>query len=390
MINLKWLIITALLSTGKAAWSQPLENPTDAERPAISVEQLEKLADGPTRVSLQHENASLDEVLKDATRKLGVPFGLSARIGARGPVTLDLKDAPLWTVWDALRQQVQVDRKGPTIAPRGPLLLTPVTIAAHQTTFENSLFQIRTVGLRQTDKGWTMVVNLVADPKIEISPSSGRIQLTEAIDDQGNNLLAHEVRTSTLYSTMASVWYSSLSQIRQARLGKRLLRLRGTISGNAILKRENWEVPVADLPVQRIIERDGNREILRIGEVRRDDDKGRYFVELSREVKSLINYRFWGATKLRANSLHNAALISGVRLEDAKGSRFYLRKSDANANYEDETYRYEWTGRFDARPEDRRPDEVLPDGEPAKLVWPLPGEMHRFEMPFELKDVPIN
>jgi hypothetical protein len=378
------------LSIGLPVQAQPLENPAEAEGPAISVEQLEKLLDGPTRVSLRHENANLDVVLKDATQKLGVPFGLSARIGARGPVTLDLKDAPLWTVWDVLRQQVQVDRKGPTIAPRGPVLLTPLTTATHQTTFENSLFQVRTLGLRQNNKGWTMVVNLVADPKIEISPSSGRIQLTEALDDQGNNLLAHEVRTSTLYSTMASVWYSSFSQIRQAPLGKRLLRLRGTISGNAILKRENWEVPLADLPVHKIIERDGNSEILRIGEVRRDEDKDRYFVELSREVKSLINYRFWGASKLRANSLYNAALISGVRLVDAKGSRFYLRKSDVSANYEDETYRYEWTGRFDAKPEDRRPDDVLPGGEPAKLVWPLPGEMHRFEMPFELKDVPIN
>ncbi|HEY0074540.1 MAG TPA: hypothetical protein VGB77_10585 [Abditibacteriaceae bacterium] len=390
MINLKWLFVTAFLSAGKAAWSQPLENPTEAEGPVISVEQLEKLVDGPTRVSLRHENANLDVVLKDATRKLGVPFGLSARIGARGPVTLDLKDAPLWTVWDALRQQVQVDRKGPAIAPRGPLLLTPVVIQSQQVTYENSLFQVRTLGLRQNNKGWTMVVNLVVDPKIEISPSSGRIQLTEAVDDQGNNLLAHEVRTSTLYSTMASVWYTSLSQIRQAPLGKRLLRLRGTISGNAILKRENWEVAVADLPAQKTIERDGNTEVLRMSEVRRDDDKDRYFVEVSREVKSLINYRFWGATKLRANSLHNAALISGVRLEDATGSRFYLRKSDANANYEDETYRYEWTGRFDAKPEDRRADDVLPDGEPAKLIWPLPGEMHHFEMPFELKDVPIN
>lgn len=378
----------AMVSVCLPVHSQPLEKPSEIEIPALSIEQLTEIVGGPTRVSLRHENAELDAVLKDATQKLGVPFALSTRMGAKGLVTLDLQEAPIWQVWDALREQVQVNRKGPSIAPRGALLLTPLPAQGQQVTYENRLFQLRPLSLRQNEKGWTMVVHLVADPKIEIGSSSGRIQLTEAVDEQGNNLLAGEVRTSTLYTTMPAVWYSSFSRIRQAAVGKRLIRLRGTISGNAIMKRENWEVPLANLPGQKIIERDGQTEILRVSQVRRDKED-RYFVELSREVRSLINYRFWGAAKLRANSLLNATLFRDVRLEDAKGRRFYLRKSDAEAGYEDEVYHYEWTGRFDAKPEDRRPDDTLPEGEPAKLIWPLPGAIHRFEMPFELRDVPI-
>jgi hypothetical protein len=368
--------------------SQPLEKTAEPELPALSVAQLSQMVGGPTKVSLHYDNADFDAALKDVSTKFDVPFAFSARTGPKGPLTLDLHDAHLWTVWEALRGQVQYDRKAPSIAPRGSLLLTPTLAERTYSTYDTSLFQVRTLGMRTNDKNWTMTLAVVADPKIEIAPSSGRVHLTEAIDDEGHNLLSDDVHASFLYPTMSSVYYSSVSQNRPEKVGKRLVRLRGVITAYAILKREPWEVTLTDVPAEKTAVRDGVTEVINVANVQRDE-KDHYSVELSRALKSLINYRFWDSRQTRLNSVYNYALFSSVQLQDAQGRKFYLHHTNVDADYDNEIYLYTWTGRFERAPENQA-DAILPEGEPTKLIMNLPLEVQRFELPFELTDVPIN
>lgn len=369
--------------------SQPIEKPVEAELPTISIAALSDLVGGPTKIPLHYENAALDSVVKDASQKFEVSFALSARTGAKGPITLDLPPVPLWTAWEALRNQVQYDRTAATVAPRNALVISPLAAERPYLTSETPLFQVRALGARVSEKAWTLTLYIVADPKIELAPSSGRVHITEATDDEGNNLMNSEIRTSLLYQTMPSVYYSALSQDRPAKLGKRV-HLRGTVTAYAILKREPWEVDLNTAHAEKTIENHGVREVFSVTGVSRDEDKERYKLELSRALKSLINYRFWGGTQTRFNTVYNYALFSDVQLLDAQGRKFYQRGTGADANYDNETYLYNWTGRFGRTPENRTADEPLAEGEPAKLIWNLPGELHRFEMPFELNDVPLN
>ncbi len=356
----------------------------------MSVAQLADMVGGPTKVSLHYENADFEVVMQDASKKFAVPFALSARTGAKGPVTLDLQDAPLWTVWSALRDQVQYDRKAASIAPRGALLLTPTLAERTYAAYDTPLFQVRTSGLRLSEKSWAMTLAVVADPKIEIAASSGRVRLTEALDDQGNSLMDDEIRSSSLYLTMPSLYYASLSQNRPEKIGKRLVRLRGIISAYAILKRDVWEIALADLPIEKTAVRNGVTEIISAANVQNEEEKKPYNVELTRAVKSLINYRFWDSTQTRLNSIYNYALFSNVQLQDAQGRTFFLRRTNVDATYDNEIYFYNWTGRFERTPENRKDDDILPEGEPTKLIWSVPSAIQRFEIPFELTDVPIN
>lgn len=381
-------LLAGLLS---AVQSQPLEKPTEAEPPHLSATELSDLIGGPTKVPLHFENADLNDVIKEVTAKFGVPLALSVRTGSKGPVTFDLPDATFWEVCDILRTQVQYDRNGPKVAPtRSLLLIPPVT---PYITHNTPLFQVRTPGFRTSDKGWTITLYLITDPKLEIAQSSGRIRLTEVIDEQGRNLVENpteEVRTSTLYSTVPSLYYSSLSKTGAKPEGKKIVRVRGVVSAYAVLGREPWEISLKELPQEKTIVRDGVTQTLNISAVQRDEDKERYNVELSRSYKSLINYRFWPGSETRKNYVYNYALYAGIQLLDAQGRKFFLRRMNSDANYDNEIYFYSWTGRYERTPEDKREDDILPEGEPAKLIWPLPGEIRRFEVPFELTDVPIN
>ena len=254
--------------------------------------------------------------MQDAATQFSVPFALSARTGAKGPVTMDLSDAPLWTVWAALQEQVPRPARRFDFTPRGALLLTPIVAGRAYATYDTALFQVRTSGLRLSEKSWAMTLAVVADPKIEIAPSSGRVRLTEMVDDEGNNLLDDEIRSSSLYLTMPSLYYSSLSRKRPEKIGKRLVRLRGTISAYAILKRDVWEINLADLPAEKNVIRNGVTEIFTAANVE-EEEKKLYNVELTRAIKSLINYRFWNSTQTRLNSIYNYALFSSVQLQCA-------------------------------------------------------------------------
>ncbi len=389
-----WKAYVALaVFVGLLLWpvqSQPpqhLEKPLEAKLPSLSAAQLSDIIGGPTKVSLHYENADFNAVMKDASEKFDVPLALSAQSGPKGPVTLDLKDAPLWAVYEALRTQVQPDRNGPKATPYHTLLIFPDSII--YATQETPLFQVRTSGLRAHATGWTMAIYLLTDPKFEIALSTGGIRLTEAIDEQGNNLLVDEVRSSSISSTVPALYLIPLSQRGAKPKGHKLVRLRGVVAAYAIVKRKAWEVPLKNLPQEKTIMRDGRPETLTISELQREG-KERYKVELSRVYKSLIDYRFWNSTQMGLNHVSNYALFSRVQLLDAQGHKFYLQQIKTDVNYNDEAYSFDWTGHFERTPEDRRDSDILPEGEPVKLIWSLPGEIHRFEIPFELTDVPIN
>ncbi len=370
------------------AQAQPLEKPAEAELPHISVAQLSTLVGGPTKVSLHYENAELDTVIKEVSKKFAVPIALLQRTGAKGLVTFDLQDAPLWTVWETLRAQVQYDREGPKASARRSLLLLPVTTP--DTTCETPLFQVRTSGLRTHAKGWSMAFYFVADPKVDIALSASLVRLTEAVDEQGNPFSVENVRATWISSTVPSLFYTSLSQTGAKPTGKKLARLRGVLTAYAILQREDWEMPLEKLPAEKIGTHDGVKEILSVSAVQPEETKERYNVELNRAFKSLIAYRFWNGAQTRANWAYTSALFAKVQLQDGQGRSFYLRQIKRDDNYENEFYFYNWIGQFERTPEDRQDSDILPEGEPVKLIWSVPTAIYRFELPFELTDVPIN
>ena len=385
-----WKLLFAFVCFALPTVAQPIEKPSEAELPHLSVAELSEMVGGPTTVSLHYENADFDAVLKEVSQKFGVPLALSPRTSAKGPVSLDLPGAPLWKVWETLREQVQYDRKGPSETPRRALLLTPVLAGRTYATYDTPLFQVRTLGLRLSDKSWTMTLAVIADPKIEIGASSSRVRLTEMVDDEGHNLLDDEIRSSTLYLNSPSLYYASLARKRPEKIGKRLVSLKGVISAYAIVKRQSWQISLADLPVEKTTTRNGITEIISATSVQNDKEKDRYNVELSRAIKSLINYRFWSSAQTRFNNAFNYALFSSVQLQDAQDRNFSLRKTSVDANYNDEAYFYTWSGRFERTPENKSDDDIKPEGEPAKLIWSVPTSIERFEIPFELTDVPIN
>lgn len=368
--------------------AQPRQPPAEPEVPLLSTAQLSQLLGGPTKATLRFENADMGEVIRAASQKFNVPLALTARTAAKGPVTLDLQEQTLWAVWSELRSQVQYNRTGASVTPRNSLLITPPTEVKPALTFDAGMLQVRTTGARVRGENWTLAISAITDPKLDIASPYMRLKITEAVDDNDNDLMATNDRPRYFTRQSPSLWVGSFQQPSPANLGTRIVRLRGMVTGYAIVNRERWEVPLNTLPQERRFDHDGNRDALLVSSMAPGDKPGRYEVELSRVQRPGINIRFWDAATLQSEQAFNQALFGDVSLVDDKGRTFYLHKSNMDSESDDSVVTRIWKSTFGRTVREGETETAeAPTGEPAKLIWNVPREVRAFGLPFEFNDV---
>jgi hypothetical protein len=383
----RFLFCAALLCAPHGAFAQPvLPRPTPSSH-TTDATTLTRLLNGPTKISLNYENADFSVVLKETGQRFGVPLALSTRTAPKGPLTINLTDQPLWTVWETLRANVEYSRTALSEPPRGALLITPVIESNSLSKMEAGVFQLRATSARLSRKSWSVVLSMFVDPKLDIVPSSTRLRVTEAVDENGRNLLTSDDRTSGMYTQMPLLWVSQVSQAKPENIGGRLARLRGVISTTVVLNRQLWEVPLADLPAERTVNRAGNEEALTVADIKPVSDD-RFELQLARVQKLLINPRFWESAQIRRNELFNLALFSDVKVLDAQSRAFYLAKTNYDSSYDDAAISRIWTATFSRKPrEGTSAAGTEPQGAPAKLIWSVPGDVLTVELPFEFNDL---
>ena len=400
-ISPRLIVLCALFVGSLSACAQPPEILPEAEIKPLTLAEVENLIGGRTAVSLQVENAEMPDVLAAAKRETGFAWRLAPRTVARGPVTLNLKDQPIWALYDALRGEIEYNRRGSeTALGREEIPLSTSTLFQPLSIQDKGLMQLRAGRPRVTNKHWIVPLTIFVDPKLELVPNSTRVRLLSATDEKGNDLLGRD-RLSSWYRQYPLMWGTQIAQLRPDDMGEKITNLSGVLQCSVVLKREPWEIPLkaAEFPVFRRYARGHDSETLSIDAVTVNAD-GTYEVQATRIRQQLINPRFMPTPELRRMEVFNYSVFNSIKLLDAQGREFPLVKSSSRAENEDATLMRSVTAIFGRAPRATTATPVTtttpadaeptgPQGEPALIVWSVPTEMRPVEVPFEFTDLPL-
>ncbi len=154
----------------------------------------------PTLVTLSLDGASPKEVFLELSRVSGYRFAMPEGDAAKGRLSIDAKDKPLWEVLKSLNAQTGIeviaDRSGfavhkdgesvtPFVHLAGPFRFTAEEIGQSSSTL---LKRTKSGPIRVWDEGYTVKVRLDAEPKITLLGLSS-LKLLRATDNLGNSLL---------------------------------------------------------------------------------------------------------------------------------------------------------------------------------------------------------
>ena len=377
--------------------AQPPERPTDNEPPPLSLAQVEKLIGGRTLVSVHLENAEMDAALGAAQRETGVPWRLALRSVSRGPLTLDLKEQPVWALFDALRANVEWNKRAVEgVLGHDEVPLSPSENFQPAAVRDLGLMQLRAGAGRLGKKHWIVPLTIIADPKLEIVNGSTRLRMLEATDENGLNLLGADVTTSW-YRQYPLMWSASIAQLKLDNMGTRLKKLSGVLECLVSLRKEQWEIPIqgAKFPVVKKWTRDDATDTLSVDSLEKIGD-GVYQVQVTRIHQSMIHSRFWKASVMRRLESFGMNLMVGLKLQDEQGRALILQKNSLRADLDEGMVSRTMVATFgrgpisEARLVDGQPVAAsTPPGDPARIVWSIPLDTRAVQVPFSFEDIAL-
>ena len=384
---------------GVALWSlpalaQPPERPTDGEPPPLSLAQVEKIIGGRTLVSVHLENADMDAALGAAQRETGVPWRMALRTVSRGPLTLDLKEKPVWALFDALRANVEwAKRAVEGVLGHDEVPLSPSEIFQPAATRDLGLMQLRAGAGRLGKKHWIVPLTIIADPKLEIVNGSTRLRMLEATDENGLNLLGTDVTTSW-YRQYPLMWSASIAQLRPDNIGTRLKKLSGVLECLVSLREEQWKIPIqgAKFPIVKRWTRDDATDTLSVDSLEKIGD-GIYQMQVTRTHQSMIHSRFWKASEVRRLESFGMSLMAGLKLLDEQGRALTLQKNTLRGDLDEGIVSRTVVATFGRGPisASRLADSAAstPPGDPARIVWNIPLDTRAVQVPFSFDDISL-
>ncbi|HYE19088.1 MAG TPA: hypothetical protein VEA69_11625, partial [Tepidisphaeraceae bacterium] len=295
-------------------------------------------------ITVRHDDVDFWTAFKDLCQKSGVypqPYG------NQGRMTLQQGSSPQWG--------------GPSVVS-GPFL-----VVANRIQRTNS---VEFATPDNVQRECTLTLTALAEPKVRVVQSSYNVNVREAVDENGNSLVADGQASYGMSSGQQWMWNL------QARLaypdknpGQRLVRFRGSMKFLVQLDSEVFEVTdvMTAKPVERRI---ANRRIAFKQAKKQNENQYEVQVTLHRDGMPQAE---WGAM---SSSAH------GVKLLDKDGRA--LSSNGWGTSSDGQKLEFNWT--FGRQQHFGGGDGGKP-GEPYRLTWEIPTETREMEVPFEFKDL---
>jgi hypothetical protein len=399
-------VVPRLLRAAKETSSDEVRQRTESAIAQIGENQLS----GPSLITIHLKDASVKDAFAELSRQAGanlqpMPSGLWD-LHPWPKITIDLDRQPFWSALRAVSAQAGVELRqwndgfrllesgaaGPSGGGRfmvsGPFLITLLRCTRMQS------IEYGLPGGENPNSDFDITFSAVAEPKLRVLRASNAAKLEEATDDLGNSLVPRSedapgganagaananaaVDTdrgldATFVTGAAGTWQFSSRLDHPQRMGKRLVKLRGTV--NVLLQRRvaTMEIPsiLSSVKMSRVA--GGLRLTL-------NDAKK---VGSERYDLSITIARDGSGVPVDWDRVQQS--INDLKLIDANGRS--LARSDVASNHGNETIDLSVSfTRSDLL--NLRKDDAPAD--PVKLVWPVATETKQLSVPFEFKDVPL-
>lgn len=281
------------------------------------------------------------------------------------------------------------------------------------------------------EKRWRdrLVLNAytLADPKV--TPIALRYEVTEAIDDKGNDLrlpVTEDVRQgfSGSYQDFRARPPIQIMLASKPDMGKRLVRLRGVLHFSVVTRVKHWETTQLQTPVEDTIQQDGGGFTVRFKGVKKgskNNNLNEWEADFAAQSRGEHLERFW-RNRIESRGSNNGgsgildfAGVPQMRLVDENGQEFEVGgissafslgsdnpqtgvttpasiSIDVSPVPPDAAQNWKYTEErgFGFRaPFAWTPGEAITMGRPAKLIVDFPIERREISVPFEFTDLPL-
>ncbi len=383
--------LVAMGAAVKPAVAEALARVTDTEVQARLEAVLRRLADkaatGPTLVTIRLKGASAQDAFAEFARQAGSGFRLVPenlwQTRPFSPADIDIDDQPYWIALRKLCEiyglQLQnagdrdlslVDRtasggvfgKAPWLV-HGPFMVIASAVSRSQSSELN--FN------QNTSRYCSVQLLVLAEPKLRVLQGSYMASLKEALDENGNSLLAGNANLNFGFQRLSGRCWNLQATLKPADpLGQRIARLAG--SGRYWLQTRSEKNEIVN-PSEAIgrPQRVGSR-MLTIKDFKRQGETWQLKIAVSRIE--------WAGNDLNALQDVNGSI---VRLLDVDGRALPrvggVSSSFTADNMMEMLFTFGRTGVAGV--------EKLPD--PVRLVLEMATEMKEVEVPFEFTNLPM-
>ncbi len=261
---MKWFYLSLLgllasIASAQVAPNPSKEVPLDAPHFApINDDELKHFIGEPTRISLHLKEATSQAAFEAIARQAGLKMGNGSTFNSTAPLTVDYDSLPFWKA-----------------VAQTPLKMAFMRFARlDETSFDGpqadhgyfdvgrsfSVHELATIFVSRIDHLHTQAVGEVTDisepkrtiwltgcigldPKLPTLQSAITVELSEAVDEQGQSLLFNAPRRflTSYPATGRTEFVVPLDY--PPNVGKRIARLKGTLKFPIVLKTEKWNVP---------------------------------------------------------------------------------------------------------------------------------------------------
>ena len=353
-------------------------------RAAAALRQIEDGARvGGTRVTMSLKNATPKDAFAELGKLARYEFPTQPpnlwQQAANGTVTAEYDDVDFWTAFKDLCQKAGVYpqpygggarmtlQQGSNPQWAGPSTVSgPFLIVANRIQRTNSV-EFTTPDNVQRECNLTLTA--MSEPKVRVVQSSYAVDVKEAVDENGNSLVADAQSSYGMNSGQQWMWnLQARLAYPEKNAGQRVARFRGAVKFLVQLESETFEVTDV-LTAKAVEKRIANRRIQFKQAKKQNENQYEVQVVLYRDGMPQAE---WGAMSSSAQ---------GVKLLDKDGRA--LSSNGWGTSSDGQKLEFNWSF---GRQQHFGAGEGKP-GEPYRLTWEIPTETREMEVPFEFKDL---
>jgi hypothetical protein len=357
---------------------------TEIDTLLVQISRESKL--GGSFVSLSMRNIHLKDVVAEINRQVpDRPLTLLKEFAVDETLQIDeitVDHEPLWLVVRRLCSDLSLDaysmdnsivfwREGAAALMQGPWTVSgPLMVVVKQVGRNRSIQFSHPV--LHTDQ-FSLVITVVAEPKIWLEPGPAFLTVTEAIDDAGNSLLPGAY-DHTAFLASASNWSHIIELKYPDKPGKQIKKVAGVLKFNGATEFETIELSdLTAVPTKPMIIAGISYSIVAVN---RSDSGKQYEVILE-------------AVGRRGNETDFARLSQvlhcpHLRMYDHDDTRIKV-SSGPNRQTSEGMYSVRAAIMFDTT----LAQEYSGNRQPAKIVWRVPSRHAERSVPFELTNIPM-
>jgi hypothetical protein len=333
-----------------------------------------------TLITLHVKDAPAADVYSEIARQAKLQIAAATGKWPQLPsVSMDVDQQPFWKVIHQLAGQTGMAPSSMSLGQREVRLIYNPNWDKAPSSYDGcALFVANSISFNQnvsyivqgqTRSSLSLDINTYIDPSIDVLQVIG-LRLDEALDENGASLRNNQQSIQSApggiigqRSVRAQLAYSPT-------IGKRIVRLKGSVQIAQCTKRETWEM--GDIQNAKDVARklpQGTYTVMGLGS--HEADSASYYIKVQIEPAANLKYT---DPRIRFNTLHD------IRLLDASGQA-YLTGGGGGGGAGGPL---EYTINFRNQGQD---GQVL--GPPSKFIWEIPVETKELVVPFELDDISL-